>query len=195
MRKDKERGCYMKKHELTWSYVSARLLGAGVYERGCDTSGLAWRVMLPDPYLDPDKGFPDLIDGPWIMTFRDIDFLVALPLGLWPEFLGRLRHELCEVGNLSAKSFKLLHEDRARKIWKDSRNRWSIDQHLTRYLHPGEDDSCTLVLQTREATVEIRTRSRYHCDQLKAEQEAEQLREKADSTVSPPEIPSVRGMS
>lgn len=178
-----------RQRELTCDYVSARLLGAGVHERNVDTSGTTWRIMHPEAYLDPERGFPDLLTTPWILTYRADGYFVATPEALWWELLGRLRHELCTVGHLPLESFKELHEVRGRKIWLDKRNRWPIHEHLTKYLHPDADDKCKVVFQTREATIEIRSLSRYHQDQRQAEVAAERLRNKSNGSDFPAKSP------
>lgn len=171
---------------LTWDSASSRLVGLGPMERNADLSSSGKRARLPDAYLDPEHGFRDLLDGvDWVITYRALDWLVAVHLALWPEFVIRLRRQLCQVGGLSEQSFTRLHVDRAHRVRTDARSRWRINEDLSKELQGDGTDACPLVFQTREATIEIRTRGRHFKEQREAEVEAEQLRLKASAPTRP----------
>jgi hypothetical protein len=170
---------------LIWASVSARLMGFGSLERNAELSASGKRIRLPDQYTDKAQGFRDLLDGTvWVLLVRAADYLVAIPLDLFQQYVNILYEEKCEAAGLSAESFATLYLDRSQRVWTDKRYRWRICAAISKELH-HEGNKCPLVFQTRGPTIEIRTRSRHFKELRSAEAEAEELRQKASALKCP----------
>ncbi|MEI6166655.1 MAG: hypothetical protein WCS52_05630 [bacterium] len=148
-----------------WDAISEKLQGFGPEERSVDTSACTWRVKLPELYLDKEIGFAELLNEQWLLTYRDENFLVAIPAALSREYLDGLHHELCDSGLVSLDTFKKLHETLIYRLKLDCRFRWNINEHLQRHLAGDTKGGCRVTFQTRGATIEIRTLGRY-CQEL-----------------------------
>lgn len=161
--------------------MTTRLMGYGPIERSAEILASGLRVGLPVSFLEPQFGFPEVLVGAeWILMYRDMDYLIATPIHLWPEFLDSLHRKLCSEGGLSDQSFFSLYVNRAHRVRTDKRYRWNIHEALANELH-HENSTCPLVFQTFGPTIEIRTRSRHFKELRLAEAEAVELRQKATS--------------
>lgn len=170
---------------LTMDGLTTQIMGFGPIERNAEFLASGIRVGLPGAFLDPEFGFPEVLVGAeWIMMYRDVDYLIATPMHVWPEFLELLHQKLCTEIGLSDQSFFNLHVNRAHRVRTDKRYRWNIHEALAKEMH-HESTTCPLVFQTFGPTIEIRTRGRFLKELRSAEAEAEELRQKGAALKRP----------
>lgn len=196
--KPERRACKQKRiasvsgESLSWSNVSERLMGYGTEERSAEITASGIRIKLPASYIKEDAGFPDLLNGVvWTCVLLTPDYLVAIPLDLFVEFMGRLYQKQCREDGLSEESFFKLYVDHSQRVLADFRYRWQIHAHISKEIH-HEGNSCPLVFQTRGPTIEIRTRGRNFAELRSAEMEVASLRRKLPAHKRPENLLSAK---